>query len=81
LPTSDLRAVRKAGYSEAEITEILVHVVLNVLANYFNVATDVEIDFPKVSDRINPGREPVTAHRHLKDRRARRKPHRGGRNG
>jgi hypothetical protein len=27
---------------------VLAHVALNVLTNYFNVATDVEIDFPKV---------------------------------
>jgi alkylhydroperoxidase family enzyme len=41
--------VRGAGFSEGEIAEILAHVALNVFTNYFNVAADVEIDFPKVS--------------------------------
>jgi len=46
---ADLSAVRGAGFSEGEIAEIIAHVALNVFTNYFNVATDVEIDFPKVS--------------------------------
>jgi uncharacterized peroxidase-related enzyme len=46
---SDLATVRAAGFSDGEIAEIIAHVALNVLTNYFNIATDVEIDFPKVS--------------------------------
>jgi uncharacterized peroxidase-related enzyme len=46
---ADLAAVRSAGFSEGEIAEIIAHVALNVFTNYFNVATDVDIDFPKVS--------------------------------
>jgi uncharacterized peroxidase-related enzyme len=46
---ADLAAVGKAGFSEGEIAEIIAHVALNVFTNYFNVATEVEIDFPKVS--------------------------------
>jgi uncharacterized peroxidase-related enzyme len=46
---ADLAAARDAGFSEAEIAEILAHVALNVFTNYFNVAAGVEIDFPKVS--------------------------------
>jgi uncharacterized peroxidase-related enzyme len=45
----DVAAVREAGYSEGEIAEIIAHVALNVFTNYFNMAADVEIDFPKVS--------------------------------
>ena len=41
--------VRAAGFSEAEIAEIIAHVALNVLTNYFNRAADTEIDFPKVT--------------------------------
>jgi len=41
--------VRNAGFSEGEIAEIIAHVALNVFTNYFNVAADVEIDFPRVS--------------------------------
>lgn len=46
---SDLAAVRAAGFSDGEIAEIIAHVALNVFTNYFNIAADVEIDFPKVS--------------------------------
>jgi len=46
---SDLNVVRAAGFSDGEIAEIFAHVALNVFTNYFNIATDVEIDFPKVS--------------------------------
>jgi uncharacterized peroxidase-related enzyme len=45
----DLAAVRAAGYSDGEIAEIIAHVALNVMTNYFNIATEVDIDFPKVS--------------------------------
>ena len=46
---ADLDAVRGAGFSEGEIAEIIAHVALNVFTNYFNVAADVDIDFPRVS--------------------------------
>ena len=37
--------MRSAGFSEGEVAEIIAHVALNVFTNYFNVATDVDIDF------------------------------------
>lgn len=46
---SNLAAVRAAGFSDGEIAEIIAHVALNVFTNYFNIAADVDIDFPKVS--------------------------------
>jgi uncharacterized peroxidase-related enzyme len=45
----ELARVRAAGFSDAEIAEIIAHVALNVLTNYFNRAADTEIDFPKVA--------------------------------
>jgi uncharacterized peroxidase-related enzyme len=45
---SDLAAVHAAGFSDGEVAEIIAHVALNVFTNYFNVATQVDIDFPKV---------------------------------
>ena len=45
----DLQAVREAGFSDGDIAEIIAHVALNVLTNYFNIAAQTEIDFPKVS--------------------------------
>jgi uncharacterized peroxidase-related enzyme len=45
---SDLQAVRSAGYSDAEIVEIVGHVALNTLTNYINEVLGTEIDFPAV---------------------------------
>jgi uncharacterized peroxidase-related enzyme len=46
---SDIQSARAAGLSEGEIAEVIAHVALNVFTNYFNIATEVDIDFPKVS--------------------------------
>jgi AhpD family alkylhydroperoxidase len=40
--------VKQAGLSQAEIGEIVAHVAINVLTNYFNIAFETEIDFPIV---------------------------------
>lgn len=45
----ELSAARNAGLSDGEIAEVIAHVALNVFTNYFNIATGVDIDFPKVS--------------------------------
>ena len=45
---NDLAAVRQAGYSEADITEIVAHVALNIFTNYFNHVAQTEVDFPRV---------------------------------
>lgn len=46
--TAELLAVRSAGYSDAEIVEIITHVGLNLLTNLIGKASRVEIDFPRV---------------------------------
>jgi len=46
---ADVDTVRSAGFSDGEISEIIANVALNVFTNYFNIATDVDIDFPEVS--------------------------------
>jgi uncharacterized peroxidase-related enzyme len=43
---SDVSAVRAAGYSDAEIAEVITHVALNVLTNYFNNFNQTTLDFP-----------------------------------
>lgn len=45
---ADLERVRGAGYADDEIAEIVAHVALNVLTNYFNRVAETEVDFPKV---------------------------------
>ncbi|HAI31275.1 MAG TPA: alkylhydroperoxidase, partial [Thalassospira sp.] len=42
----DVSAAKLAGYSEAELVEIVAHVALNTLTNYLNEAFDTPIDFP-----------------------------------
>jgi uncharacterized peroxidase-related enzyme len=46
---ADVQAVRKAGFNDEEIVEILAHVALNLFTNYINVAFAVPVDFPKVA--------------------------------
>jgi uncharacterized peroxidase-related enzyme len=48
---ADLEAVRKAGYSDGDIAEIIAHVALNIFTNYFNNTAAVEVDFPKITLR------------------------------
>jgi uncharacterized peroxidase-related enzyme len=44
----DVAVLKAAGYSDAEIVEIIAHVALNTLTNYVNTVLDTEIDFPQV---------------------------------
>jgi len=46
---ADFAQVRTAGWNDAEIAEIIAHVALNIFTNYFNNATEVELDFPKIA--------------------------------
>jgi uncharacterized peroxidase-related enzyme len=48
---ADVRAVKHAGYSDAEVIEIVVHVALNILTNYVNEVAQTAIDFPAVELR------------------------------
>jgi alkylhydroperoxidase family enzyme len=45
-----LGTARAAGVSDAEIGEVVGHIALNVLTNYFNVLAGVEIDWPTVAE-------------------------------
>ena len=44
--------MRGAGYSEAEIVEIITHVGMNILRNLIGRASRVEIDFPRVGLKL-----------------------------
>jgi len=46
---ADLDAVRGAGFSDAELLEIVAHVALNTLTNYVNEVFATDIDFPLVA--------------------------------
>ena len=48
---SDVEAVKAAGYSDADVIEIVLHVALNTLTNYVNSVAATEIDFPVIKHR------------------------------
>ena len=45
----DLDRVRRAGYGDGEITEIVAIVAWKTFANYFNHVAETDIDFPEVA--------------------------------
>jgi len=45
---AQLKAVRAAGYADAEVVEIVANVVANIFTNYFNHVAGTVIDFPVV---------------------------------
>jgi uncharacterized peroxidase-related enzyme len=45
----DVRAVKLAGYDDAQVIEIVFHVALNTWTNYINEVAKTDIDFPVVS--------------------------------
>lgn len=49
---SDVDEVKVAGVTEGEVGEIVGHVALNILTNYFNNAAKTEIDFPIVESHM-----------------------------
>ncbi len=46
---ADLAAVKAAGYSEAQVVEIVTVVAENVLTNFLNKVAQTDIDFPVVT--------------------------------
>jgi uncharacterized peroxidase-related enzyme len=46
---SDVDAARKGGLNDGELAEVVALTALNVFTNYFNIAFQVDVDFPKVS--------------------------------
>lgn len=49
----DIRAVKLAGYDDAQVIEIIQHVALNTWTNYINEVARTEIDFQVVVARAN----------------------------
>ena len=43
----DVADLRAHGFTDGEITEIIANVALSIFTNYFNIAVDTEIDFPR----------------------------------
>lgn len=48
---AEFAAVKLAGYTDAQVVEIVQHVALNVWTNYFNTVFGTEVDFPPAATR------------------------------
>ena len=48
ITNEDFAAVKAAGYTDAQIIEIVQHVALNTWTNYINTIGETDIDFPVV---------------------------------
>ena len=48
---SDVQAVKDAGYNDAQVIEMVLHVALNTLTNYVNEVAKTEVDFPLVAHK------------------------------
>jgi uncharacterized peroxidase-related enzyme len=49
----DVNAVKRAGYTDAQVIEIVLHVALNTLTNYINETVKTEVDFPVMTTRAH----------------------------
>jgi uncharacterized peroxidase-related enzyme len=49
VPASSIQTLRDHGFTDGEIAEIVAHIALNIFTNYFNIALDVDVDFPRVA--------------------------------
>lgn len=45
---AEIKAAKQAGLTDGDIAEVVAHVALNVLTNYFNLVNQTEVDLPKV---------------------------------
>jgi uncharacterized peroxidase-related enzyme len=51
VPTAELDAFKAAGFSDGDILEVLVNVVLNIYTNYTNHIARTVVDFPAAESR------------------------------
>ena len=49
----DFRRIKKAGYTDGEITEIVGNIVFNIFSNYFNKVAGTVNDFPAVPELVH----------------------------
>jgi uncharacterized peroxidase-related enzyme len=51
---ADIETMKQAGYSDADIVEVIANVAVNVFANIINLALKTDIDFPQIGARKAP---------------------------
>ena len=56
----DFQALRKAGFTDAQIVEIVANIALNIFSNYFNSVAKTEVDFPLLQPGADAPRTGIT---------------------
>ena len=46
---ASVEKLKKIGYTDGDIAEIVANVAINIFTNYFNHVAQTEVDFPRVS--------------------------------
>src|SRR6266851_8294591 len=49
----DFQALRKTGFTDAQIVEIVANIALNIFSNYFNSVAKTEVDFPLLQPGVD----------------------------
>jgi len=60
LTDAQVAKARRDGVTDAEFAEIVAHIALNTLANYYNHLAQPELDFPVVAMTAPEGADPTT---------------------
>ncbi len=53
LSSSDIEPLRKVGYSDGDILEIVANVIRNIFTNYINIISETEVDWPVIVNSLN----------------------------
>jgi uncharacterized peroxidase-related enzyme len=56
LPDDALGTARATGVTDAELAEVVAHIALNTLSNYFNHLAQPDLDFPEVTVELSVSR-------------------------
>lgn len=53
ISSTDIDPLRKAGYSDGDILEIIANVIRNIFTNYINIISETEVDWPVIVTSLN----------------------------
>ena len=56
----DFQALRKVGFTDGQIVEIVANIALNIFSNYFNSVAKTEVDFPFLQPGADAPRVGIT---------------------
>ena len=53
ISSTDIEPLRKVGYTDGDILEIVANVIRNIFTNYINTISETEVDWPVVVKSLN----------------------------